>query len=78
MPNPSPDFAAEALRQQYNSVFAAPRPAWTVSDFPDHFKPDDSDHGESLLDISFGPADIEKACADCRTRWYTCYPAQDM
>ena len=23
-PNPSPDFAAEALRQQYDSVFAAP------------------------------------------------------
>ena len=66
VPNPSPDFAAEALRQQYNSVFAAPRPAWTVSDFPDHFKPDDSDHGESLLDISFGPADIEKACADLK------------
>ena len=29
-PNPSPDFAAETLRQQYNSVFAVPRPGWTV------------------------------------------------
>ena len=65
-PNPSPDFAAETLRQQYDSVFAAPRQAWSVSDFKEHFGTDadlDSDADTSLRNISFGPEDIEKACA---------------
>ena len=66
-PNPSPDFAAEALRQQYNSVFAQPRSAWTVNDFLNHFKSDDENVvGESLTDIEFGPKDIERACADLK------------
>ena len=65
-PNPSPDFSAEALRQQYNSVFATPRPAWTVTNFPDHFKADNSDDNTTLQDICFGPDDIEKACAELK------------
>ena len=50
-PDPSPDFAAEALHQQYNSVFAEPRPAWAVSDFPAHFEAGSDD--DALLDITF-------------------------
>ena len=61
-PNPSPAFAAEALRQQYNSVFAHPRPAWKVDDFTDHFKVTE-EATNILSDINFGPADIEKACS---------------
>ena len=30
MPNSSPDFTAEELKRQYDSVFAAPRPDWSV------------------------------------------------
>ena len=69
--NPSPDFAAETLRQQYNSVFVTPRPAGTVTDFSDHFKQDDeqaeAELGESLTDIQFEPKDIEMACADLKS-----------
>ena len=63
-PNPSSDFAAEALRKQYDSVFAQPRPSWSVTDFRTHFH---AQGGEDILgDIEFGPADIEKACAELR------------
>ena len=67
-PNPSPDFSAEALRQQYNSVFAIPRPAWNVTNFPEHFKAgnSDDDSADTLLDTNFGPEDIEKACAELK------------
>ena len=67
-PNPSPDFSAEALRQQYNSVFAIPRPAWNVTNFSEHFKAgnSDDDSADTLLDINFGPEDIEKACAELK------------
>jgi hypothetical protein len=61
-PNSSPGFADEALRQQYNSVFAQPRPVWTVGDFKDHFKVTE-ENMNSLNDLKFGPADIEKACS---------------
>ena len=64
-PNPSPDFSAEALSQQYNSVFAVPRPAWTVSDSESHFRADDDDN-DLLTDICFGPDDIEKACSELK------------
>ena len=63
-PNPSPDFAAEALRQLYDSVFAAPRPDCTVNNFPEHFKvADDDDSNDLLLDNSFSLEDIENACS---------------
>ena len=61
-PNSSPGFAAEALRQQYNSVFAQPRPAWVVGDFQEHFKATDENE-DTLSDLQFGPDDIEKACS---------------
>ena len=64
-PNPSPDFAAEALRQQYNSVFAEPRPAWAVADFPAHFEAGSAE--DALLDIIFGTEDIEKACSTLKS-----------
>ena len=63
-PNPSPDFAAEALRRQYDSVFAVPRPAWAVSDRAEHFRGEEGD--ESLSDIQFSAADIEKACSELK------------
>ena len=64
-PNSSPDFAAEALRKQYDSVFAVPRPSWIVSDRAEHFKEEGG--VSSLHDIQFGPAHIEKACAELRS-----------
>ena len=65
-PNSSADFAADALRRQYDSVFAAPRAAWSVSDFPSHFRVDD-DEDDTLQNIIFGPADIEKACSELKS-----------
>ena len=65
-PNPSADFTAETLRTQYDSVFATPRQAWTVTDFCEHFRVDD-DGSDTLQNIAFSPADIEKACSDLKT-----------
>ena len=64
-PNPSPDFAADALHKQYNSVFAVPRPEWSVQNFKEHFKVDNGE--ESLNDINFSPEDIEKACLEIKS-----------
>ena len=61
-PNPSPDFAAESLKTQYDSVFSVPRPAWSVSNPSEHFMTVEGDG--SLNDFSFSPGDIEKACAE--------------
>ena len=61
-PNPSPSFAAESLKTQYDSVFSVPRPAWSVPNTSDHFKVEDGDG--SLNDIVFSPGDIERACAE--------------
>ena len=60
-PNSSPDYCCQALQQQYDSVFAAPRPQWVVGSLQDHFKVDDQASG-GLSDISFTKSDIEKAC----------------
>ena len=65
LPNPSPDFAAESLRTQYNSVFSAPRPAWSVTNTSDHFRVVEGE--DSLNDFSFSPEDIEKACSELRS-----------
>ena len=63
-PNPSSDFAAKALRKQYDSVFAKPRDTWKVEDAAAHFDADSNATG--LQDIAFSAADIAKACADLR------------
>ena len=65
-PNPSPDFAAQVLSQQYNSVFAVPRHAWKVDSdkFKEHFKV--TEGNTELADINFSQADIEKACAELK------------
>ena len=65
-PNPSPDYAAQVLSQQYNSVFAVPRPAWKVEpdQFKDHFKVVEGD--TALTDINFSQQDIERACAELK------------
>ena len=62
-PNSSPDYCCKALKDQYDSVFAKPRPAWQVNDFAEHFKVDESsnDNG-SLTDVGFSREDIEAAC----------------
>ena len=63
-PSPSPDFAADALRKQYDSVFAVPRPAWSVSNFKEHFRETEE---ECLNNINFSPEDIEKACSELKS-----------
>ena len=63
-PNPSPAFAAEELRKQYDSVFNPPRPDWQVKDVKSHFSVID-DPG-ALQDINFTEEDIEKACAELK------------
>ena len=60
----TPDFAAEQLRQQYDSVFSAPRPAWSITDPKGHFKVTDGDG--SFNDFLFNAAVIEKACAELK------------
>ena len=63
-PNPSPEFAATALSQQYSSVFVQPRDQWKVKDPKKFFEtvPD----GPSLTDFTFSERDIEKACAELK------------
>ena len=63
-PNPSPDFAAETLRQQYNSVFAVPMPGWTVDKPNEHFGLVDG--ADILSDVKFSPKDIQEACAELK------------
>ena len=60
-PNSSPDYCCTALQQQYDSVFAVPRPEWKVDNFQEHFEPNDELH-DALTDIAFSKEDIEKAC----------------
>ena len=64
LPNSSPDFSAEALKYQYDSVFSAPRPAWSVSDPKAHFAVQDDQ--DSLNDFKFNPEDIERACSELK------------
>ena len=68
-PNSSPDFSSAVLKEQYDSVFAQPRPEWQVRDMADHFRVVDSDedHG-ALTDIVFTTADIESACSKLFTK----------
>ena len=63
-PNSSPDYCCQALKDQYDSVFAAPRPQWKVDSLQDHFKVDSqaTDSSDILQDIVFTVQDIEKAC----------------
>ena len=60
-PNSSPDYCCQALQQQYDSVFAVPKPQWVVGSLEDHFKEDDLASG-GLSDISFTISDIQRAC----------------
>ena len=65
-PNPSPAFAAEELRKQYNSVFNPPRPEWLVTDVKQHFQvPDDTTN--VLYDIDFSEEDIVEACPELKS-----------
>ena len=64
VPNPSPDFTAEELKKQYDSVFSTPRPAWSVTDPSKHFSVENNEN--SLNDIKFCPEDIERACSELR------------
>ena len=64
-PNASPDFAAECLKNQYDSVFSATRPDWSVSNISEHFKVVEGDG--SLIDFTFSQGDIEKACSELKS-----------
>ena len=69
--NPSPIFTAEVLREQYNGVFSAPRPAWTVTEPEEFFSPKTPpEPGEAdpdiLEDIGFTAKDIVQACSELR------------
>ena len=61
MPNGSPDYCCKALQQQYESVFANPRPQWEVNSLEEHFRQEDT-ATDALSDIVFSREDIEKAC----------------
>ena len=61
--NPSPEFAAECLRKQYESVFSPPRKEWTVSDPDQFFSSNLPDDTGVLEDLQFSPKDMEKACS---------------
>ena len=68
--NPSPDFSAECLRKQYESVFSKPRSEWSVPD-PETFfcapLPQPGEFANDNLDnISFTKKDIEQACSELR------------
>ena len=52
---------------QYDSVFSAPRPAWSVSDQKEHFLCEEGD--SSLSDFQFSPEDIEKACSELKSSY---------
>ena len=62
-PNQDPSYAAEVLRQQYNSVFSQPRPEWTVHDTSSFFQVQDG-ATNSLSNIKFNHVDIELACEE--------------
>ena len=47
-------------------MFAAPRPAWTVTDREGHFRLGEDDEQTVLSDMQFSTADIEKACAELK------------
>lgn len=61
-PNQDPAYAAEVLRQQYNSVFSQPRPEWTVHDYSSFFQVQDV--ANTLSNIKFNHVDIELACEE--------------
>ena len=65
-PNPSADYSAECLRQQYNSVFSAPRPEWKVDCFTEHFREMVGGEDNTLTDIQFSEADIKEACGQLK------------
>ena len=68
--NPSPDFSAECLRKQYESVFSKPRSEWSVPNPETFFCAPPPQPGESanenLDNISFSTEDIEQACSELR------------
>ena len=64
-PNPSPDFAAQLLSDQYISVFVKPRPEWLVNNVDDFFNTENQ--GPALSDINFSELDIEVACQELKS-----------
>ena len=62
-PNPSPDFAANELSNQYSSVFVNPREEWKVPDVKTFF----TDNSDGFLsNIDFTEEDIMKACGELK------------
>ena len=59
-------FTAEALRQQYNSVFSKPRPEWTVTVAADNLSCTGEEGDTILDDFVFTPDDIEQACSELK------------
>ena len=56
--------AAEALQRQYDSVFAVPRSAWSVSDYKEHFR--EVEEEDNLSNFTFSVEDIEHACSELK------------
>ena len=63
-PKTSADFAAEALRKHYDSVFAQPIDSWKVTNTESDFSTEADE--PCLQYICFSTADIEKACSELR------------
>ena len=63
-PNSNPEYAAEVLRQQYNSVFRPPRLQWAVPN-PEMFFQEE-ENMPHLADFKFDNVDMEMAFEDLR------------
>ena len=64
-PNPSPDFAASELSNQYKSVFVQPREAWII-DYVKDFFTGAATPEPSLSELVFSEDDIVKACKELK------------
>ena len=68
LPNPSPEFAAAELSNQYSSVFVSSRNEWKVEDPVEFFSsPDITLTDTELADIDFTEEDILNACAELKS-----------
>ena len=67
-PNQSPVYAAEVLRQQYNSVFSQPRAEWSVNDSKSFFRVEENmmTSIDILQNVQVRKVDVEEACEELK------------